>query len=103
MTSEITSRLQDAEKLVKTDSVKKYIIDDLFERWIVVGNSRNYLIITEPQWCRCYDFQKDLHLNDVIPQCKHNLAVKIAINKNKFDTFHLSKSEYDFIRDEFLF
>ena len=102
MTSEITSRLKEAEKLVETECVKKYIIDDLYERWVVVGNSREYLILTKPQWCRCYDFQKYLRLNDVVPQCKHNLAVKIAISRERFDTLHLTKSEYDFIREEFL-
>jgi len=103
VTSEISSRLQEAEKLVEAECVKKYIIDNHNERWVVVGNSRDYLIITEPQWCRCYDFQRNLMSDDIVHQCKHNLAVKIAQSKGKYDIYHLTKPEYDFIRDYFLF
>ncbi len=104
MTSEFSNRLKDAEDLVNSNSVKKYVIsvnNDLdVERWVVVGHKREYLIVVDPYWCRCYDFQHSV-LNNRVPQCKHNIAVQIAKRKEKYDIFCLSKEEYDFIRSEF--
>ncbi|MFX0123731.1 MAG: hypothetical protein ACFFAE_08845 [Candidatus Hodarchaeota archaeon] len=105
MTSEFSTRLKDAEELVENKSVKRYVISSnstlQVERWIVVGNTREYLIMVDPYWCRCYDFQHSV-LNNRVPQCKHNLAVQIALRDKKFDTFYLDKDEYDFIRSELL-
>lgn len=105
MTSEFSTRLEDAKKLVKEKCVKKYIITDSstqkVERWVVVGNTREYLIMVDPYWCSCYDFQHSV-LNNRVPQCKHNLAVQIALRERQFDTYCLDKEEYDFIRSEFL-
>ena len=105
MTSEFTIRLKEAEELVENRCVKKYLIrfksTQQVERWVVVGNTRNYLIMVDPYWCRCYDFQHSV-LNNRVPQCKHNLAVQIALRDKKYDTYYLNKEEYDLIRSEFL-
>jgi predicted nucleic acid-binding Zn finger protein len=105
LTSEFSTRLEDAKKLVEEKSVKKYIITysstQKVERWVVVGNTREYLIMVDPYWCRCYDFQHSV-LNNRVPQCKHNLAVQIALREKLFETYYLDKEEYDFIRSEFL-
>ena len=101
MTVEFSSRLEDAKKLVARNSVKKYIIDEKVERWVVVGNSREYLVLVDPYWCLCYDFQHGV-LNNRITQCKHNLAVQIALKENKYDIIKLSKGEFDFVRPYFL-
>lgn len=105
MTSEISTRIEDAKKLVETNCVKKYVISynniQQEERWVVVGKTREYLIMVDPYWCRCYDFQHSV-LNNRVPHCKHNLAIQIALRENKFDTYFLEKEEYDFIRSEFL-
>ncbi|MFX0013535.1 MAG: hypothetical protein ACFFB2_14140 [Promethearchaeota archaeon] len=105
MTSEFSKRLKDAKELVKNNSVKKYVIsgnnDQKVERWVVVGKTREYLTMIDPFWCRCYDFQQSI-LNNRVHQCKHNLAVQIALREENFDTFYLNKEEYDLIRSEFL-
>ncbi len=101
MSSDFANRLEDAKKLVTRNSVKKYIIDDKEERWVVVGKSREYLVLIKPNWCSCYDFQNGV-LNNRIIQCKHNLAVKIAIKENRFDLVNLTKKEYDEVRLTFL-
>ncbi len=105
MTSEFSNRLKDAKELVNKNSVKRYIVGEKdtrkVERWVVVGNTREYLIMVDPYWCRCYDFQHSV-LNNRVPQCKHNIAVRIALREDQYDTFYLSKKEYDFIRSEFL-
>lgn len=105
MTSKFNNRLKDAEELVQKNSVKRYIINEngnqKVERWVVVGKTREYLIMIDPFWCRCYDFQHSV-LNNRVPQCKHNIAVQIALREEKYDTFSVSKEEYDFLRYEFL-
>ncbi|UCG00484.1 MAG: hypothetical protein JSW11_12720 [Candidatus Heimdallarchaeota archaeon] len=105
MTSEFSARLKEAKDLVEKESVKKYIINfsstQQVERWLVVGNTREYLVMMDPYWCRCYDFQHSV-LNNRVSKCKHNLAVQLALRDSKFDTYCLNKEEYDFIRSEFL-
>ena len=81
--------------------MKKYIINSKSERWIVVGNSRDYLNLTTPIWCRCYAFQQGIY-DDPFFQCKHSLAVKIAIKESKFDKYELTKDEFETLRKEWL-
>jgi predicted nucleic acid-binding Zn finger protein len=95
-------RLKEAKKLVQNDAVKKYVINEKSERWIVVGNSCDYLNLKTPIWCRCYAFQQGLY-DDPFFQCKHSLAVKLAIKENKFKEFRLSKEEFDLLRKDWLF
>ena len=102
MTSKFFNRLEDAKEIVAKHRVKKYIIDEKLEKWVVVGNSREYLVKIDPFWCRCYDFQNNVLYGNV-SQCKHNIAVQIADREAKFDSYNLSKEEYDHIRSDFLF
>ncbi|MFX1286755.1 MAG: hypothetical protein ACFFB5_24165 [Promethearchaeota archaeon] len=105
MTSKFSNRLKEAKELVRTNSVKRYIIskdnDHNVERWVVVGKTREYLVMIDPYWCRCYDFQHNA-LENRVSQCKHNIAVQIARQEEEFETFHLNKEEYDYIRSDFL-
>ena len=102
MSLSFTRRLKEAKKLVHNGAVKKYIINGKSERWIVVGNSRDYLNLATPIWCRCYAFQQGIYQNPFF-QCKHSLAVKIAIKEKKFDKFDLAKEEFEPLRKEWLF
>ncbi len=101
MSISFTKRLDAAKKLVKQNSVKKYVIDGNSERWVVVGTSRDYLNLTNPIWCRCYAFQRGLY-KDPFFQCKHSLAVKIAINENSYDNLKITNEEFDPLRTEWL-
>ena len=102
MSLSFTKRLKEAKKLVQKDAVKKYIINEKSERWIVVGNSRDYLNLVTPIWCRCYAFQQGIY-EDPFFQCKHSLAVKLAIKENKYEKFNVSKEDFDLLRKEWLF
>lgn len=101
MSLSFTRRLKEAKKLVQEDAVKKYIINERSERWIVVGNSRDYLNLVTPIWCRCYAFQQGIY-DDPFFQCKHSLAVKLAIKEKKYKKFNLSKEEFDLLRKDWL-
>ncbi len=102
MTSEFQNRLEDARKLVAKESVKNYLIENTFVKWVVVGNKREYLVKINPFWCRCYDFQNNV-LYGQLSQCKHIIAVQIADREGKFQSFSLNKEEYDFIKNDLLF
>jgi len=101
MTTEFSDRLAGAKQLVAQQCVKKYLIEKETEYWVVVGNTREYLVFIDPFWCRCYDFQHKLS-TDTMGQCKHVLAVQLAFQGDEYDTIVLSKEEYDFIRPYFL-
>jgi predicted nucleic acid-binding Zn finger protein len=96
-----TKRLKSAKTLVKLNSVKKYVIDGNSERWVVVGTAREYLNLATPVWCRCYAFQKGLY-DDPFFQCKHSLAVKIAMKEGSYDNFELSSKEFEPLRADWL-
>ncbi len=101
MSVSFSKRLKAAKKLVENKSVKKYVIDDKSTRWVVVGNARDYLNLTMPVWCRCYAFQKGLY-EDPFFQCKHSIAIKIAVKENNYDKFEISKDEFSLLRKEWL-
>jgi predicted nucleic acid-binding Zn finger protein len=101
LSESFTKRLKEAKRLVKEKAVKKYIIDGKHERWIVVGRSRDYMNLISPVWCRCYAFQSGI-FKDPFFQCKHNLAVKIAMKNSDFEEFTLSKNEFEILRLEWL-
>jgi len=102
VTSEFSKRIKEAKELVKRESVKKYIINEKIIRWVVVGKSKEYLVLINPNWCLCYDFQHNA-LRNRVAKCKHNIALQIAQEENNYDTFNLTKEEYDFVRPNFLF
>ena len=101
MSLSFTRRLNEAKKLVQKNAVKKYIINGKSERWVVVGNSRDYLNLVTPIWCRCYAFQQGIY-EDPFFQCKHSLAVKLANKENNFEEYIVYKEEFNLLREEWL-
>ena len=101
MSLSFTRRLNDAKKLVSNGAVKKYVINGKSDRWIVVGNSREYLNLSTPIWCRCFAFQQGI-FEDPFFQCKHSLAVKIARKNGDFNLYELTKEEFEPLRKEWL-
>ena len=77
------------------------MIDGHSERWVVVGRSRDYLNLINPAWCRCYAFQKGIY-KDPFFQCKHILAIQLAIKESNYDLFEITKGEFEIIRSELL-
>jgi len=50
-------RASRAIRAVKTRKVKKYVyMPSGRERWIVVGRSREYMVLREAEYCSCEDF-----------------------------------------------
>ena len=101
MSISFTKRLKAAKDLVKQKAVKKYAIDGNSERWVVVGRSQDYLNLVNPIWCRCYAFQKGIYDNPFF-QCKHNLAIQLAMKSADYDLFEITKGEFEILRSEWL-
>ena len=101
MSISFNKKLKAAKELVKQKAVKKYIIDDNSERWVVVGHSRDYLNLVNPVWCRCYAFQKGIFDNPFF-RCKHSLAVQLAMKSDDYDLFKIIKEEFEYFRSEWL-
>ena len=84
-------------------SVKRYIISlnesQTIERWVVVGNERDYLVT--PQYCSCRSFLKSLQNVSAEP-CKHIHALLSAQETYAYNTFYLDVEEYEHIRLDFL-
>lgn len=99
-----SSREKDAREIVESLSVKRYIIHldkdkETRERFVVVGN-KEYLVGDD--LCTCDNFLRQISTpkeeSSKTPECKHILALKIARNESKWETYHLSVEEYRQIR-----
>lgn len=69
------------------------------ERWIVVGNERDYLVT--PQYCSCRSFLSGLQ-SISLKRCKHIQSLLLAQETYEYNTFYLNSEEYQQIRLDFL-
>ncbi|MEM1574841.1 MAG: SWIM zinc finger family protein [Nitrososphaerota archaeon] len=75
----------EAIKCVKEKRVKKYIFKPSnINFWIVVGYTRDYLVLPEVNFCSCNDFFFHV-LDKKYDFCYHILAVKIALKNNLYE------------------
>ena len=72
------SRFEKAMKNITEKRVKKYIFKPSHKIvWIVVGNQKDYLILSKAIYCSCSDFYFRV-LDGKIHLCYHLIAQKIA-------------------------
>ncbi len=85
---------------LKENRVKKYVFKPSGRTvWIVIGRERDYLIISEAEFCMCNDFyfrvlDKKIHL------CYHLIAQKIARNLVWYETIKENDKLYDSLMKE---
>ncbi|MEM4384734.1 MAG: SWIM zinc finger family protein [Candidatus Caldarchaeum sp.] len=78
MEKENPELFQEAYETVKAKRVKKYVFKPGDRvRWVVVGKTRDYLVLPEAGYCSCEDFFFRVMSHEK-PMCYHLLAVKIA-------------------------
>ncbi len=93
-------RFTKAFEALKENRVKKYVFQPSGRIvWIVVGNERDYLIISEAEFCTCDDFyfrvlDKKVHL------CYHLIAQKLAKNLKWFENIDERDELYDSLMSE---
>ena len=93
-------RFTRALKAVKEGKVKKYMITDAeIERWIVVGTTKDYIIVDD-NYCSCYDFYHSVLQLHETDKCYHLLAKKIAETTQQYDTFEITFQKFlKFLRE----
>jgi predicted nucleic acid-binding Zn finger protein len=85
---------------LKENRVKKYIFKPSGRTvWIVIGRERDYLIMSEAEFCMCDDFyfrvlDKEIHL------CYHLIAQKIARNLGWYETIKEDDRLYETLMTE---
>jgi len=88
------SRFLQALKIITEDKVKKYIfVPSGLEIWIVVGKTRDYLIL-DNYYCSCVDYMMNVALRKNRSFCYHLLAKMLAESLNQYELFKLPDSYY---------
>jgi predicted nucleic acid-binding Zn finger protein len=93
-------RFTKALEALKENRVKKYTFKPSSKTvWIVVGRERDYLIISEAEFCTCDDFyfrvlDKKIHL------CYHLIAQKIARNLGWYEAIEENDELYETLMNE---
>jgi len=90
------SKQSQAEKLVNSMSVKRYVFKPSGRViWIVVGRKREYLVIPK-LYCQCDNFYIKAVIKKETDQCYHMVAQSLAETSGIYETFEIPDS--DFIR-----
>jgi predicted nucleic acid-binding Zn finger protein len=93
-------RFTKALEALKENRVKKYVFKPGGRIvWIVIGRERDYLIMSEAEFCTCDDFYFRV-LDRKIHLCYHLIAQKIARNLGWFETLEENDELYDSLMNE---
>ncbi|MDW8084017.1 MAG: SWIM zinc finger family protein [Candidatus Caldarchaeum sp.] len=93
----------EAYETVKQGRVKKYLFKPGERvRWVVVGRTRDYLVVPAAGFCTCEDFFFRVMSHEK-PMCYHLLAVKIAELTEKYTVIEESVSWHDRLMEEWVF
>lgn len=93
-------RLTRAMETVKERRVKRYIFSPRNRNvWIVVGKTRDYLIMPAADFCTCDDFYFRV-MDNQIHLCYHLIAQKLANALGNYDTFEESEQLYGTLMKE---
>jgi predicted nucleic acid-binding Zn finger protein len=93
-------RASRALEAIQTRKVKKYdFLPSGRTRWIVVGRSKEYMVLADAEYCSCEDFYY-LVVNGIVPHCYHVLAQKIAEALGRYDLIREDDEMYDFLSRE---
>jgi predicted nucleic acid-binding Zn finger protein len=93
-------RFVKAFEALKDGRVKKYVFKPSGRTvWIVVGKERDYLIMSEAEFCTCDDFyfrvmDRQVHL------CYHLIAQKLAKNLDWYEMIEEHDDLYDSLMNE---
>lgn len=93
----------EAYEAVKERRVKKYVfMPGERVRWVVVGKTRDYLVVPTAGFCTCEDFFYRV-MNQEKPMCYHLLAVKIAELTEIYTIVEESHEWYEQLMKEWIF
>jgi predicted nucleic acid-binding Zn finger protein len=93
-------RFTKALSALKENRVKKYVFKPSNRTvWIVIGRERDYLIMSEAEFCMCDDFYFRV-LDRKIHLCYHLIAQKIARNLGWYETIKEDDKLYEPLMSE---
>ena len=93
-------RFTRAFEALKENRVKKYAFKPSGRIvWIVVGRERDYLIMSEVDFCTCDDFYFRV-LDRRVHMCYHIIAQKLARNLDWYDAIEEHDELYDSLMSE---
>ncbi len=93
-------RFTKALEALKENRTKKYTFKPSGRTvWIVVGRERDYLIMSEAEFCTCDDFYFRV-LDRKVHLCYHLIAQKVAQNLGWFETFEENDELYETLMKE---
>ncbi|MCS6783890.1 MAG: hypothetical protein RMI43_04665 [Candidatus Caldarchaeum sp.] len=88
---------------VKEGRVKKYVFRPGGRvRWVVVGKTRDYLVVPAAGFCTCEDFFFRVMSNEK-PMCYHLLAVRLAEITEMYTVIEESMAWHDRLMEEWIF
>ena len=97
---EFKERFWRALREVVTKGVKKYIFNPSNRIvWIVLGNKRDYLILSD-LYCNCEDFYVKIVVQKTAKMCYHLLSKILAEYLDYYETFNVEDERYDELMDE---
>jgi predicted nucleic acid-binding Zn finger protein len=93
-------RFLNAFEALRENRVKKYVFRSSGRVvWIVVGRKRDYLIMSEAEFCTCDDFYFRV-LDGEVHLCYHLIAQKLSKNLKWYDTVNEHDESYDLLMEE---
>ncbi|NVM29165.1 MAG: hypothetical protein HWN65_10010 [Candidatus Helarchaeota archaeon] len=82
------------------NGVKKYVFKPSNRIvWIVIGNRKDYLIISN-LYCNCEDFYVKVVIKKAARMCYHLLSKVLAENLNYYEKFTVEDERYDELMEE---
>lgn len=94
------ARFTAAWRLVCEGKVKKYVFKPSGRvQWIVVGNSRDYLIYEAAPYCHCEDFYIHV-ISGKARACKHLIAQRLASQLGLYSVVEESDENYGRLFEE---
>ncbi|MEM1936588.1 MAG: SWIM zinc finger family protein [Candidatus Caldarchaeum sp.] len=83
--AEYPKLFEEAYECVRAKKVKKYVFKPSNRlRWVVVGKTRDYLVLPAVGYCSCEDFFFRVMSHEK-PMCYHVVAVKLAMLTEEFE------------------
>ncbi|NWF87259.1 hypothetical protein HXY32_05570 [Candidatus Bathyarchaeota archaeon] len=93
-------RFTKAFEALKENRVKKYVFKPSNKTvWIVVGKTRDYLLMPAAEFCTCDDFYFRV-LDRQVHLCYHLIAQKLAKNLEWYETIEDHDEIYDSLMTE---
>lgn len=98
--SEYGLKFSNAEELVSSNAVKKYVFSPSKKIvWIVVGREKEYLVMPG-FYCQCDDFYINVVIRKRSKICYHLFAQALAERLGNYETYEVPDSDYIRLNNE---